>query len=40
MSAFLRELFSDLWRIFKLTAGSIAIPLVLYLLLLWTGVLK
>ena len=34
----LREFLTDLWRVTKLLAGVVAIPLVLYLLLLWAGV--
>ena len=28
------------WRLLKLTAGALAVPLLVYLLLLWAGVLK
>lgn len=34
------ELLVDLWRVTKLFALSAAIPVALYLLLLWAGVLK
>ncbi|WP_425145751.1 hypothetical protein [Deinococcus sp.] len=34
----LREFLIDLWRFSKLLAGVLAIPLALYLLLLWAGV--
>jgi hypothetical protein len=37
---FLRDFFSDLWRLTKLLAAVIAIPLLLYLLLLWLGVFR
>ncbi len=40
MSSRLRELLTDFWRMTKLFAGAAAIPLALYLLLLWLGVLK
>jgi hypothetical protein len=36
----MREFWDYWWRLFKLIAGSVAIPLVLYLLLLWAGVFK
>ncbi|GGJ35010.1 hypothetical protein GCM10008938_21390 [Deinococcus roseus] len=35
-----KELFSDLWRIAKIFFMSAAVPVALYLLLLWAGVLK
>lgn len=34
------ELLIDLWRMSKLFVLSAAIPVLLYLILLWTGVLK
>ncbi|WP_255807698.1 hypothetical protein [Deinococcus sp. KNUC1210] len=34
----LREFLIDLWRVTKLVAAVVAIPLALYLLLLWAGV--
>lgn len=36
----MREFWDYWWRLFKLIGGVVAIPLVLYLLLLWTGVFK
>ena len=36
----MREFWDYWWRLLKLIAGSVAIPLVLYLLLLWAGVFK
>ena len=40
MRSKLAELLTDFWRMSKLFLASAAIPLVLYLLLLWMGVLK
>jgi hypothetical protein len=34
------ELLTDFWRMTKLFVAAAAIPVVLYLLLLWAGVLK
>jgi hypothetical protein len=35
-----RELLRDLWRLIKLVAGIVALPLLAWALLVWTGVLK
>lgn len=35
-----KELLTDFWRMSKILIASAAIPVVLYLLLLWAGVLK
>ena len=35
-----RELLTDFWRMSKILIASAAILVVLYLLLLWAGVLK
>ncbi|WP_407539669.1 hypothetical protein Q0M94_16050 [Deinococcus radiomollis] len=40
MGSKLAELLRDFWRMSKILIASAAIPVVLYLLLLWTGVLK
>ena len=40
MASKLRELLTDFWRMSKIFIASAAIPLALYLILLWTGVLK
>lgn len=36
----MREFLNDWWRLIKLTLGSLAIPVILWLLLVWAGVLK
>lgn len=36
----MREFWDYWWRLFKLVAGSLAIPLLLWLILVWTGVLR
>lgn len=36
----MREFWDYWWRLFKLIGGVVAIPLVLYLLLLWAGVFR
>ena len=40
MASKLRELLRDFWRMSRILIASAAIPVVLYLILLWTGVLK
>ncbi|ADV67043.1 cation transport ATPase [Deinococcus maricopensis DSM 21211] len=35
-----KEFFNDWWRLLKLIVLSLAVPVVLYLLLLWVGILK
>ncbi len=40
MSSKLKELLTDFWRMSKILLASVAIPVVLYLLLLWAGVFK
>ena len=36
----MREFLNDWWRLIKLTVATLAIPVVLWLLLVWTGVLR
>ncbi|GAA5534976.1 hypothetical protein GCM10025871_35000 [Deinococcus metallilatus] len=36
----MREFLNDWWRLGKLIAGVIALPLLLWLLLVWAGVLR
>ena len=36
----MRELLTDLWRLFKLVAGICIGPLLIWGVLVWTGVLK
>ncbi|CAM3834370.1 hypothetical protein DESA109040_22330 [Deinococcus saxicola] len=36
----MREFLNDWWRLLKLIVASLAIPVVLWGLLVWTGVLK
>lgn len=36
----MRELFTDTWRIVKLTAAIVAGPLLVWGVLVWAGVLK
>ncbi len=36
----MREFLNDWWRLIKLIAGSLAIPVILWGLLVWAGVLK
>ena len=40
MRSKLLELLTDFWRATKLFVLSAAVPVVLYLILLWAGVLK
>jgi hypothetical protein len=40
MRSKLAEFLVDLWRVTKLMAGVLVVPVGLYLILLWTGVLK
>ncbi len=35
-----KEFLNDWWRLLKLIVGSLAIPVVLWLLLVWAGVLR
>lgn len=36
----MREFWEYWWRLLKLTVGALAVPVALYLLLLWLGVLR
>jgi hypothetical protein len=36
----MREFLNDWWRLLKLTVLSLAIPVLLWLVLVWTGVLR
>lgn len=36
----MREFLNDWWRLLKLIVASLAIPVILWGLLVWTGVLK
>lgn len=36
----MREFLNDWWRLIKLTVVTLAIPVVLWLLLVWVGVLR
>lgn len=36
----MREFLNDWWRLIKLTAVTLAIPVVLWLVLVWAGVLR
>ena len=36
----MREFLNDWWRLLKLIVLSLAVPVVLWLLLVWTGVLR
>ncbi len=36
----MREFLNDWWRLIKLTALSLAIPVMVWLLLVWAGVLR
>lgn len=35
-----KEFLNDWWRLLKLIVGSLAIPVALWLLLVWAGVLR
>ncbi|EYB68071.1 hypothetical protein DEIPH_ctg028orf0010 [Deinococcus phoenicis] len=36
----MREFLNDWWRLLKLIVGTLAIPVLVWLLLVWTGVLR
>ncbi len=36
----MREFLNDWWRLIKLIVASLAIPVILWALLVWAGVLK